>query len=186
MAYEKMDRSFPCLCGSGEMIAEWEEHDTWPSPNRRIQWSFACANCAAEYEFYSHLVGLYTVRRGDADRHRELVRQYKSASIRVYEVASAKYEQRWVNYVLSRGTKAAMHRAIAPTTTYATFAKHAKYEGWVEREARNKFRSYPKDCLDRLGIEDAEVSELNAAVEARRKEASDFWENTKKTAVPFR
>ena len=27
MAYEKMQSSFPCMCGNGKVIAEWEEHD---------------------------------------------------------------------------------------------------------------------------------------------------------------
>ena len=55
----------------------------------------------------------------------------------------------------------------------------------VEGEARTQFRLKLKDCLDRLGIEDAEVGELNAVAEAREKEASDFWENIEETRVPF-
>jgi hypothetical protein len=164
------------------MIAEWEEHDTWPSTNRSITWSFACNNCAAGYEVYSYR-GSYTVQKRDAERHRELLTAYRSASGRVYELASSKYEQRWVDFVLSRPTKAEMYRIIRPGMTYATFAKHAN-SGWVEREARSHFQLHPKYCLDRLGIEDGEISELNAAAEAREKEATDFWENLEKTQVP--
>ncbi len=167
------------------MIAEWEEHDTWPSPNRNIQWSFACPACEAEYEFYGYILGPYTVRKGDAETHRALVGQLNEARRKVYEVASSRYEQRWVDHVLSRPTKAAMYRAIAPTTSYATFAKHANYEGSVERQARSGFQLHPKECMDRLGIEDAEVNALDSVREDREKGADDFWKNMDKTPVPF-
>jgi hypothetical protein len=186
MAYEKMERAFGCPCGNGEMIAEWAEHDTWPSPNRSIQWSFACPNCDVEYQFYGHLGVPHTVRKGDAEKHSELVRQHRAANRELCEVASARYEQRWVDYVLSFKTKAAMHRAIRPYITAATFSRHAKREGWVEREARSRFQVAPNDCLEHLGIYDAEVAELAAVAEMREKEAGAFWDSIDKTPVPFR
>ena len=76
-----------------------------------------------------------------------------------------------MDFVLSRRTKAETRRVIRPGMTYATFAKHTKSESWVEREARSQFQFHPKDCLDRLGIEDAEISDLNAVAEATKKEA---------------
>jgi hypothetical protein len=44
----------------------------------------------------------------------------------------------------------------------------------------------PKRCIDRLGITDLEISELNAEAASARKTADEFWTNIDKTDVPFR
>ncbi len=73
MAYEKMQRSFTCRCGKGRMIAEWEEHDTWVSPNRSITWSFDCPDCTEKYEFYDELASRrYVISKTDAEKLRSL------------------------------------------------------------------------------------------------------------------
>ena len=51
MAYEKMDREYPCPCGKGKMIAEWQEHDVYPSGNRLVRWRFECTECSDNYVF---------------------------------------------------------------------------------------------------------------------------------------
>jgi hypothetical protein len=53
------------------MVAEWEEHDTWPSTNHYYRWHFACPICATEYAFYPE-DRPYMVRRKDADQHRDV------------------------------------------------------------------------------------------------------------------
>ena len=73
MAYEKMEQSFPCRCGQGRMIAEWQEHDTWVSPNRSITWSFNCHNCSTEYEFYRKFASpCYVIRKVDGEKLRSM------------------------------------------------------------------------------------------------------------------
>lgn len=67
MGYDNMERAFPCLCGKGQMLAEWKEHDTWPSSNRYIKWHFECADCAAEYEF-TDFIDAQVVRKTDAQK----------------------------------------------------------------------------------------------------------------------
>jgi len=191
MAYEKMDRAFPCVCGKGKMIAEWEEHDTWPSSNRSIVWRFECLECAVEYEFYHH----HIVRKRDADKHRAMSKDCNLARRRVLEVATPRYEQKWVDYVLSLPTKKAMHRAIA-RYSLGTFLKQARSREWLEEEARTKFRTGPKECLDKLSlakarnllsekVHDPEVSELNATAEEAEKAADAFWESIDKKRVPL-
>jgi len=183
MAYEKMERTFPCMCGNGKMIAEWEEHDTWTSPNRHIHWRFECFYCTAEYVFYSPLVGWYVVRKGDAQKHRAMVLDYQAARRKRADIVS-KYEQRWVDHVLFLPTKTAMHHAISDCS-YGTFLKRVRSAEWLEEEAKSRFRLRPGECLARLRIKDVEVNESAAAVKDLEKAADAFWESIDKKDVPL-
>jgi hypothetical protein len=185
MAYEKMERTFSCMCSNGKMIAEWEEHDTWPGPgpNRNIRWRFECFHCTAEYIFYSPLVGLlYVVGKGDAQKHHAMVLDCQAARRRRADIAS-KYEQRWVDYVMSLPTRRAMHHAISDRS-YGTFLKRSRSAEWLEEEAKSRFRQRPGECLARLKITDVEVNESAAAVEDLEKAAEAFWQGIDKKDVP--
>jgi hypothetical protein len=52
------------------------------------------------------------------------------------------------------------------------------------REAKLHFMVAPKQCLDHMGINDAEVSTLHEAAVAARKTADDFWRSIEKKNVP--
>jgi hypothetical protein len=179
-----MERSFPCKCGNGKIIAEWEEHDTWPSSNRCITWRFECDECAAQYVFYYN-PRCCLVRQADADSHRAMIAAREAADSKVYEIAK-KYKQKWIDYVLHLPTKVAKHHAVGARSSYGTFLKKARSTEWLTSEAKDEFRMQPKRCIDRLGITDLEISELNAEAASARKTADEFWINIDKTDVPFR
>jgi len=120
MGYEQMSSSFDCLCGNGHIVAQWEEHDTYPSPNRHYTWSFQCPACAAEYEFYTYILGPYIVRKVDVKKHRAIVKNASIASGKLHQAAK-KYEQQWVAYVLSLASKAAMHRITSSNVDMPDF-----------------------------------------------------------------
>ncbi len=54
------------------MVAQWEEHDTWPSRNRSLDWHWECATCSEQYDFYRELSTWYVIRKADADKLRSL------------------------------------------------------------------------------------------------------------------
>ena len=183
MGYEKMERAFPCLCGRGRMLAEWQEHDTWPSSSRCIRWHFECPDCAMGYEFVD-ILGQHIVGKGDALEYLTMRAAYDQAYQRVLDIAVPKYEEKWVEYVFSLPTKAAKHRALAGCS-YGTFLKRADDRRWLERQARSRFRYKAKDCLREMGIDDVEVNELNEAAEAARAAADSFWRGINKQEVPL-
>lgn len=57
MGYEKMERRFPCPCGKGTQISEWEEHDTWVHGDTIGPFRLECEDCAARYESHWRIVG---------------------------------------------------------------------------------------------------------------------------------
>jgi len=181
MGTHKMDRSFPCLCGKGEMLAEWSEHDTWPSSNRGISWSFNCPDCQAKFVF----VGLWTeiILRTDAEKHSALETASRAAKAEVRKVA-ARYEDRWVQFVMASGTKKEMNRLVA-SGSYGTFLKYASRPGWIEEQAKVHFYVAPKECLDHMKVNDTEVATLHEAAVVAEKAANDFWESIKKIDVPL-
>jgi hypothetical protein len=182
MGTDKMDRSFPCLCGKGEMLAEWSEHDTWPSPNRSIGWSFQCPDCEAKYVF----AGIWTeiILRTDAEKLAELASESEAAKAKVYEVAGPRYEERWVKFVASQGTKKEQNRLIG-SGSYGTFLKYASRPGWIEYKSKLRFQVAPKKCLDQMNVADPEVSALHEAAVAAQRATDDFWHSIEKKAVPL-
>ena len=180
MAYEKVDRAFSCPCGKGEMIAEWEEHDVYPTGSRFVEWRFECPECAANYVFCEQ----YVVRKDDAERHRAMSVHQASLRRVASETAARRYERQWADYVLSLPTRAAMHRAIG-CGGYGTFLKRAKSNEWVEAKARGKLHTSPEDCLLKLGIVDADVDEAISMAEDTRKAADALWMSVDKKHLPL-
>ena len=182
MGTDRMDRSFPCLCGKGEMLAEWSEHDTWPSPNRSIGWSFQCPDCEAKYVFS----GMWTeiVSRVDAEKYAQLARESSAAKAKVYAVAGPRYEERWVRFVTSQGTKKEMNRLIS-YGSYGTFLKYASKPGWIENQSKVHFHVVPKECLDQMNVADPEVTGLHEVAVAAQKATDDFWRSVEKKDVPL-
>lgn len=180
-----MESSFPCKCGGGNIVAKWEEHDTYPSSNRSITWRFECDECSNQYTFYDDLLGTVLVRKADAARDRALIATHTAANKKVYEAAK-QYQQRWIDFILHLPTKTEMRRVLGFSSTYGTFLKYTKSRGWLEREAKDVFSYNPKKCLTKMGIGDATVNELDAEARNAEKERKTFWENVEKTDVPLR
>jgi hypothetical protein len=178
MGTDRFERNFLCLCGKGEILAEWSEHDTWPSPNKSIGWSFICDDCDAKYAFSGDVI----ILRADADKYRELWLASEAANNKVYP-AAAKCEERWLRFVMACGTKKEMNRLVG-SGSYGTFLKYASRPGWIENQTRLHFKVSPKACLDHMGINDAEVSALHEAASAARKTADEFWRTIEKKDVP--
>jgi hypothetical protein len=184
MAYDKFEKPFPCLCKAGQLIAQWEEHDTWPSPNRHYTWYFACEKCAAEYEVYGEFKPAI-VRVEDAKQHRALTEGYRKACSELEEYAVAHYEKQWVDYISRLPSKKAMHSALGSHMSYSTFLKLAQSRQGVESEARSRFRSDPKRCIDFFGMEDSEVSRLHAQAERLNNAKIEFWRGIEKHGFPL-
>jgi len=184
MGYDIFERKVPCLCGNGKLIGQWQEHDTWVSSNRHVQWRFGCPACTAEYVFFSPTLQTYIVRKSDAEKYQAMSAEYDTARRRVLEVASPRYEQKWVEHVVSLPTKKAMCDAIGDCS-YSTFLKRTHTQQLLEDQARSTFKFRLERCLDRLKIEDAEVTELTAAARDAQSAADAFWKNTDKKPVPF-
>ncbi len=178
-----MERSFPCLCGKGEMLAEWSEHDTFPNANKYITWSFECADCRSKYVFprFADVI----ILKSDADTHSQLQKESTAAADRVYAVAAPKYEEEWVKFVASQQTKAEMSRLVN-CGNYGRFLKSASKPGWIEGQSRGRFKAAPKQCLDEMRIVDAEVEAFYQSAEAAKKSMADFWDSVEKKRVPFR
>lgn len=181
MGTDRMERNFPCLCGKGDMLAEWSEHDTWPSPNRSIAWSFECADCDAQYEFY----GEYIIKKTDAAKVRALTAEVLAANNNLCKAATAKYEKRWVELVAAQPTKKAQHRLLR-YFSYGTFLKDASRPGFIEQQSKMHFQVAPKDCLDHLGIVDAEIDGLEGIAKAAAEVGQNFWNSIEKRTVPYR
>ena len=181
MGTDRFERNFSCLCGKGEILAAWSEHDTWPSPNKSIAWSFICDDCRAKYAF-AEFGGEVIVLRGDAETHSELRLASEAAKNQVYP-AAAKYEEQWLRFVMASGTKKEMNRLVG-SGSYGTFLKCSSHPGWIEDQAKLHFRVAPKQCLGHMGINDAEVCALHEAALAARKTADDFWRSIEKKNVP--
>jgi hypothetical protein len=113
-----------------------------------------------------------------------MVLDCQAARRRRADIAS-KYEQRWVDYVMSLPTRRAMQHAI-PDRSYGTFLKRSRSAEWLEEEAKSRFRQRPGECLARLKITaDVEVNESAAAVEDLEKAADAFWQSIDKKDVPL-
>src|SRR6266436_5664864 len=112
MGYDQMEREFPCPCGKGTILASWEEHDTWPSPNRSIDWAFKCSDCEKQFCFGGLFSADYILRLEDAEKAGELRMRQEKARNAVYDFAGPLYEEKWLAYVGSLGTKRAMNDAI--------------------------------------------------------------------------
>lgn len=120
------------------MTAEWEEHDTWPSSNRHLNWSFECPKCKSEYVFYNH-GSTHIVRTEDAEKHRAMLADRDAARRQAYDVAAPRYEQKWIDHVLSLPTKVAMKNALANASSYGTFLAQRGIEPWLPARARASY-----------------------------------------------
>ena len=50
MAYERVSRSYHCMCGKGRIINEWVEGDMWPHKNNsEDDWRFECPESESMY-----------------------------------------------------------------------------------------------------------------------------------------
>jgi hypothetical protein len=181
VSHETRERSFPCKCGRGKIVAEWEEHDTWPSSNQSITWHFECDECSDRYTFYDDL-GTSLVRKSDAARDRLLIAAYKAANLNVYEAAK-RYEQQWIDYISDLRIKLEMRRVLGFNSSFLIYTKSS---GWLEREAKEVFSYRPKKCLTKMGISDATVDELDAKARNTEREREVFWAKVKKMDVTFR
>ncbi len=180
MGEDHFERDFECPCKNGTMTASWSEHDTWPSPNRSLAWTFECSDCEKAYRFYDDSI----IRREDAEQLETLRVNADKAKQAVRE-AAAQHQARWVDYILRLPTKVAQNRALRDGS-YGTFLKNASRPGYVQRQAEVHFWSSPKDCLDALGIKDDAVDKLHAEAKAADKAHWGFRSAMKKIGLPFR
>ena len=184
MGYETERRTFPCQCGSGKLIGEWEEHDTWPGTSRHIEWRFECPECAGKYVFYPR-TDRHIVQRLDADRLAAMMAEYQVAFQKFCDLAAQRYEDKWTEYVATLPTKRAMHEVIG-SGSYGTFLKRATSRERLDFEAKAKFHFNPMKCLNWMGIQDSEVSVLHAEAEKLRSAKDTLWESVDKHPVPMR
>lgn len=185
MAYETMESASPCPCGNGKVIAEWQEHDVYPSSNPYRHWRFECSQCASRYVFYEHM-GEYMVRKTDADEHRAMLADYGSACRKTNQIAEKRYEQRWLAHFLHLPNKRVMHRVLGVgRCSYGTFLKRSNSQEWLVAEAKGKFSSNLNACLNLLGVKDAEVNQLIAAADKMEKAADAFWNSIEKIHLPL-
>lgn len=183
MGYTRMECSFPCPCKRGTMVASWEEHDTWPQPNRYVDWAFHCDECE-KTSCFAGFLSTYILSREDAKKLSELSSLQSEAQAAVKQFAVPVYEERWVQYVCSLPTTVAAHEAIS-RHSYEVFLENNRLPGWIDEEARSAFREDPKRCIDLMRVEDAEVKRLTEAVEAAHRTHDEFWESIPKTSLPF-
>jgi hypothetical protein len=79
-------------------------------------------------------------------------------------------------------TKTAQHKALRDGS-YGTFLQNIKRRlGYVEEIAKIHFQVVPKECLDRLGIEDPTVNRLLSEVQTAESAITDFQRRIKKVA----
>jgi hypothetical protein len=127
------------------------------------------------------------VRKADAEKRRAMSARQAIARGVVTRIAAQRYEQQWVDHVLSLPNKAAMHRAVA-CGGYGKFLKRAKskeWKKWLEGEARSRFHASPEDCLLQLGIVDVEVNESIAEADDAASAADLSWISIDKKRLPF-
>ncbi len=156
-----------------------EEHDVYPTINPHKHWDLVCADCAEKYEIYEH-AGKAIVRKRDAVKHRNMLAEYAAARRKAHELAAPKYEQRGVDFLLSRPSKKVMHQILGVgMCSYGTFLKRASRD-WLEAEAKDKFRRNLSACLKRLGVQDAEVMATDEAATKLEKDGDAFWNRIEK------
>ena len=173
MAYDKFERSFPCPCGNGQVIAEWEEHDTWPGSNRYPTYKLCCDECA-QHLCISYVKGrVCLLPREDDEKKRRYEQDISELERSMGELATSGYLEEWRKHIKSLPSKAAMCRAMFYSGTEGTFRRNVRTESELERAIEDALRFRPKRCLAGIGIED---SDLNASArrlaQLREKEAA--------------
>ena len=188
MAYEKMERSFPCPCKEGRIVAEWEEHDTWPSPNKYPTYRLECPACNARYSF-SRILGYGTCLLLKADeetlgRYETNIRRLKDD---IEQLARPKYEQNWVDHVTKQKTRTAMHREISRAGSYESksgFMRLSRDPAQLDQVLRRAFRSSPVGCIEQLGIRDLGIETFVKELNDLKQECEEFLKILPKVRVP--
>ena len=181
MAYEKCNREFPCPCGKGVQVAEWEEHDTWVSGNEGATYTLKCPVCAKRLVYFCHGAQQFWVRKEDKEKLDRFAQDATELRKRGQKLIVERYEQPFVDHVLrlpNRMTKK------AATGAGRGFLKNATDPSYVEAAARQAIKEHPQSCLAELTIADSEIENLFATADRLKQEERAFAGSIEKIAIP--
>jgi hypothetical protein len=183
MGYEKFEREFPCPCGQGIQVAEFEEHDTWVSGNEAATYTLKCPQCAERFTHFYHGVESW-VLKSDKERIDGLEQQIRATETKVnvlLENLVKQHEQSWVDYInhlrnrtekksALRGGRGFLHQALDPS--------------FVEAEARAKIKNDPQLVYRAMKLHDAEIEGLSASRQRLIEEKRALEGSIEKIPVP--
>jgi hypothetical protein len=186
MGYEKMERRFPCPCGKGVQVSEWEEHDTWVHGNEGGPYKLECEDCAAQYESYWSVgQGQVWILKEDKGRLDSLESEAKEKQAKLQEIVVERYEESFVSHVLGLRNRTEMKYALH--TAASGFFKNAKGNpSYVEGVARESIRAGPRETFGELRVQDSEVSGIMAEIDSLKREIGELRGRMEKIPVPDR
>jgi hypothetical protein len=184
MGYEKFDREFPCPCGQGVQIAEWEEHDTWVSGNEAATYRLKCPECAQRLvHFYNG--GLESwVRKEDKEKVDGLERRIRETEAKAKMLMAKlveQHEQSWVDYISQLPNRMAKKSALGAGRG---FLKRAVDPNFVEAEARATIKSDPQWVYTMMKLHDVEIQDLFLTLDRLRKEKRELETSINKIPIP--
>jgi hypothetical protein len=181
MGYEKFEREFPCPCGKGVQVAEWEEHDTWVSGNEGAEYALKCPDCAARLVYFYHGALQFWARKEDKERLDKYAGDAGELRKRGEKLIVERCEQAFVDHVMrlpNRMTKK------AATGAGRGFLKKATDPAYVEATAREAIRHHPQRCFAELKSPDSEIENLFAMADQLKQEERAFAEIIEKIGIP--
>jgi hypothetical protein len=181
MGYEKFDREFPCPCGKGVQVAEWEEHDTWVSGNEGATYTLKCPDCAARLVFLYHGALQFWVRKEDKEKLDKYAEDSREHRKRGEKLIIERYEQFFVDHVMQLPNRMAKKAA---TGAGRGFLKRATHPSFVEAAAHEAIKHHPQHCFAELKTPDPEIEALFATADRLKKEERAFAETMEKIGIP--
>ncbi len=184
MGYEKFEREFPCPCGQGFQVAEWEEHDTWVSGNEGASYRLKCPHCAERLVHFNRWGEQSWVVKQDKEKIDGLearIRQMEAKVEKLIRELVARHEQPWVDYINRLPNRTAKKSALGAGRG---FLKRAVDPAFVEAEARAIIKSDPKWVYEALKLHDTEIDDLSATLQALQQEKRELENSINKIPIP--
>jgi prefoldin subunit 5 len=186
MGYEKFEHEFPCPCGQGVQVAEWEEHDTWASGNEAATNRLTCPDCAQRLAYFYHAGEGYWVLKEDKKKVDTLEIRIQETEATIKKLTAElvqRHEQPWVDYINRLPNRMAKKSALGAGRG---FLKLAVDPAFVEAEARATIKSDPKWVYEALKLHDRQIEDLYVALHSLRKEKSELEGSIQKIRVPHK
>ena len=184
MGYEQFDREFPCPCGKGVQVAEWEEHDTWASGNEGATYTLKCPSCAERLTHSYHGGVESCVLKQDKEKIDGFEIRIREMEARIGKLLAElveRHEQSWVDYINRLPNRMATKSALRAGRG---FLKQAVDPSFVEAEARATIKSDPRWIYTAMKLHDAEIETLSATFQSLRQEKRELENSINRIPVP--
>jgi hypothetical protein len=177
------EKDFPCPCGNGTIQVQVVEHDTYGS-GRHSRYSVECRDCRQNWVAVDTVLARTLFRAADAEemqrRNSEIFRLKKEAGA----MAVARYREQWVAHVLGIRFKTSMHTALGGHSSLNSFRQQATTPERIEKLAEDALDDRPEHCLERLGVNDADLNERLQNIRQLKQELREMEQRVEKFQIP--